>query len=189
MREIETDTLTKKPEKNRTLSKRTLYIIYASIAGLFLFSLLIKNEALLWLFLTAFCMVANYHIDMMTIRVNVAPHLFSSLLITRTMGLSHAIVMLLFSTLFIHLYTARLDKDTLLGFILYILANIAMNFFPSANFVILGLVITSLKFLIGLGINLLIDIEPEELFFEHILGLLSNLLLFLIVGNVAEKLF
>lgn len=168
----------------RMAKKHHLFFIYAMVIGLLLFTVISKNPLLLFLLVTLFCSIINYHTNMTTIRFNPDPEVFFSLLLTRSIGLEYGLVMLLVPTLFIDIYTARLDIDTLVSFILTIIINFMMSFFPLVNFAVLGVILVTFKFITGLIINLAIDISPQEIFFEHVLGFVSNMLMFLAFGNM-----
>jgi hypothetical protein len=189
MREIEIDNQFKRYKEAKPLPKRLRYILYAALAAMLVFTVITKSKSLLFLFLTAACTVINYHIDMMTIRVTTAPHLFASLFITRVMGLHYGIMLLVISTFMIHLYTARMDIDTVISLVANSLANVIMSLFGMVSFVVIGLVLVSLKFLLCLGINLMMHTSPEEILFEHVSGFISNLFLFLVLGNAFIYLF
>ncbi|MCM2325485.1 MAG: hypothetical protein NDI94_03410 [Candidatus Woesearchaeota archaeon] len=189
MREIEIENRFKKYKEAKPRSRRSLYFIYAMLAVLLVFTVITKAKPLLFLLLAALCAVINYHTDMMTIRITTAPHLFASLFITRVMGLHYGIMLLVISTFMIHLYTARMDMDTVISLIANSLANVIMSVFGLASFVVIGLVLVSLKFLLCLGINLMIHTSPEEILFEHVSGFISNLFLFLVLGNAFIYLF
>jgi hypothetical protein len=172
----------------KELPKKILYLIIGAIFVLLIFTLITKNKLLLFLFLTSFSAIVNYLTNLPTIRFNPDPEVFASLLITRLVGFPYALFMLLIPTLFVDIYTARLDKDTLISLILTILINYVMSIF-SIDFVIIGLILVTIKFLVGLAINMVLDISPSEILFEHVLGFLTNIILFLSFGAIIHNFF
>ena len=56
-------------------------------------------------------------------------------------------------------------------------------------FVVLGIILITVKSVLGLVINMAMDISPQELLFEHVLGYVSNLLIFLAFGSFFINIF
>lgn len=175
-----------KPRKK--LSKKVLRIIYVLIFILFLVAISTKNKLMLFFFVTSFATIINYITNIQTIRYNPNPEVFFSLLLTRAIGFQYTLFMLFIPTLFVDIYTARMDKDTFISFVFTVLINYVMSG-SNMNFVVLGIILVSAKFVIGLIINVLINISPQEIFFEHVLGFVTNIIVFLSFGAVILNLF
>ena len=174
---------------SKKFSREPALVGYIFLAVLLVFTMISKNPLLLFLMVTLFCSIINYQTNITTVRINPEPELFFSLLLTRVIGLKYSLIMLLIPTLFIDIYTARLDKDTFVSFILTIIINHIMYIFPTFNFLILGVTLVSIKFIAGLMINMAMNISIQEIFFEHIIGFVINLLTFLAFGNIILNLF
>jgi len=175
--------------RQRRMRKSFLLILYGGLFGALAFMLLTKNDFFLFIFLVAVSSIINYYTNITTIRFNPAPEVFSSLLITRLYSLNASLALLFIPTLFIDFYTARLDKDTFISIILTGLINYFMFLFPQLDFVIFGIILVTVKFIAGLIINMAIDISPQEIVFEHVLGFVSNIILFLAFGQIVMNLF
>jgi hypothetical protein len=189
MRESEIAERDEKYEKRKPLPRRLLTVGYILIGILLLFTFLTKNLFLLFLFLTLISTFINYETNMATIHPNFAPEVFSGLLAAKLVGFHAAFVMLILPTFLVDLYTARLDKDTLISNILTIMICFVMSTFNILGFLFFGLLLVTARFVVGLIINLAIDISPEEMLFEHVASFISNILLFLVLGNALYALF
>lgn len=183
----------KKPRKPSEIQKliqnNHLYFIYIVVLALLIFTMLSKNHLLLFLLVTLLSSVINYHTNMTTMRFNPAPEIFFSLFLTRVAGLGYGLFMLLVPLLFIDIYTARLDIDTFVALILTVLINLIMSIFPTMNFVVLGIILITFKFITGLFINLALDISIQEILFEHVLGFITNMMFIMAFGNILLNLF
>jgi len=189
MRELKyAKSINPKYHEEKHLTKKQLIMAYSAIGIFFILSVLTKWHIILFLFVTTASVIINYHTSLMTIRINPDPEVFSSLLITHFMGVHYAIIFLLGPILFTDFYTARLDKDTFVSFILTLVICAAMPYVP-LKFAMAGAILVVIKFIVGLIIHIAIDIELEEIMFEHVLGFVINLLLFLAFGSFFEKLF
>ncbi|MBN2368643.1 hypothetical protein JXC34_06490, partial [Candidatus Woesearchaeota archaeon] len=189
MREAEIDERHKRYKEKKPLSKEAIIGLYVIIGAIFLFILLTKNRLLLFLFVTMFSAIVNYQTNIPTIRFNPDPEVFCSLLITRLMGFPYAAIMLLLPTLFVDMYTARLDKDTFISLLLTLAINYAMWKLPFMDFVVFGVILVTIRFAIGLVINVALDVAPHEILFEHVLGFVSNVIIFLSFGSFFLHLF
>ena len=180
----------KKKSKIQILIKNHhLYFIYSVFIALLIFTMILKNYLLLFLLVTLLSSIINYHTNMTTIRFNPSPEVFLSLLLTRVAGLPYGLFMLLVPTLFIDVYTARLDVDTFISLLLTVFINFIMSIFPTVNFMVMGIILVTLKFITGLVINLSLDISIQEIFFEHVFGFITNMLVFMAFGNIILNLF
>jgi len=189
MREFEASEKYKKYTKERKLSKKTLFGLYMVVLVLFLLTILTKNNLMLFLFVIIFTSIVNYHTNVQTIRFNPALEVILSLLITRVMGLSWSLVMIFIPILLIDAYTARLDKDTFISLFFTGLINVIMSLLPTVNFIILALILIVVKFLAGLLANMALDISPQEMLFEHLLGFITNIIFVLSFGQILIYLF
>ncbi|MFH2021648.1 MAG: hypothetical protein ABIJ34_09665 [archaeon] len=183
MRELEIAAKGEHYHRREKIRKKLLIVISLAIIGILVFTILTKNIFFLFIFLTLLSTVINYQTNLMTIRLSTAPEVFSSLLITRVIGLNAAIIMLFIPTLFVEIYTGRLDKDTLIFLVLTGVINIIMSFVPGVGFVVMGMLLITLRFVSGLLINMALGISPQEILFEHILGYVSNVIMFLAFGS------
>lgn len=180
----------RKPSKIQYLIRHNhLYFIYVITFSLLIFTMLSKNHLLLFLFVTLISSVINYHTNMTTMRFNPAPEIFFSLFLTRIAGLGYGLFMLLVPLLFIDIYTARLDIDTFVALLLTVLINFIMSIFPGVNFVVLGIILITLKFITGLFINLALEISVQEILCEHVLGFITNMVFIMAFGNILLNLF
>lgn len=183
----------KKQQKETSISaiilNNKIYFIYLVTLALFIYTMISKNPLFLFLLVTMISSVINYHTNMTTIRFNPAPEIFFSLFLTRVTGLGYGLFMLLVPILFIDIYTARLDADTFVSLILTIFINFIMAMFSNVNFAVLGIILVTFKFVTGLVINLSMNISVQEIFFEHVLGFITNMLVFLSFGNIILNLF
>jgi hypothetical protein len=189
MRESEIADRNEKYVKKKPIPRNLLVLGYILIAVLLLFTLLTKNHLFLFLFLAVISTVINYETGMATIHPNFAPEVFSSLLIAKLIGFHAALLMLIVPTFIVDLYTARLDKDTLFSNLLTLVICFVMATFNIMGFLFFGILLVTVRFVVGLLINLAIDISPEELLFEHVVSFIANILLFLVFGNVLLNLF
>ena len=142
----------------------------------------------MFLFVTAFSSIVNYQTNLQTIRFNPDPEVFAAFLLTRVTSFGWAVFFLFVPTLLVDLYTARLDKDTFIS----IFVTAAMCFLMSiinVNFVVLGIILVTIRFIIMLGVGLMLDVAPHEILFEHVLGFLVNIVLFLSFGAFFSGLF
>ncbi len=189
MREAEQAKRNIKYKERKPIPHKYIIIGYVVILALLLFSIFAKNKFLLFLFVMIFSTIFNYQTNMTTIRFNPDPEVFSSLIITKLLGFNYALFMLFLPTLFVDIYTARLDKDTFISFVLTIAINYFMHITKGVNFVVFGIILVTIKFVVGLIANMLLDISPQEIIFEHVLGFVSNLLFFLTFGARLIRLF
>ena len=180
----------KKQSKIQNLiTHNQMYFIYSVIIALLVFTMFSKNHLLLFLLVTWISSMINYHTNMTTIRFNPSPEIFFSLFLTRVAGLGYGLFMLLVPLLFIDIYTARLDIDTFVSLLLNIIINFIMSMFPTVNFVVLGIILVTFKFVTGLIINMSLEISIQEIFFEHVLGYITNMIFFMAFGNIILNLF
>jgi hypothetical protein len=189
MREAEIAERTEKYKEKKPVAKIYLYIFYAVILLLLVFTVIFQNKLFFFLFLTAFSTIVNYHTNMSSIRFNPQPEVFSGLLITKVAGLNYAIAMLLVPTLFVGVYTARLDKDTFISLIFTIAACFIIDRFMIFGFLFTSLLLVTLKFVLALILNFILETSPQEILFEHVLGFISNIIAFLAFGNFFYYLF
>lgn len=188
MREHEIAVRTHKYKQKKPIPKKYIIGGYIVLAVLFLFAVITTNKLLLFLFVTFFSSIVNYQTNITTIRFNPDPEVFFSLLLTKVMGFQYAFIMLVIPTLFIDIYTARLDKDTFISTILAIIICYLMSI-VKYNFVTLGIILVTIKFILGLILNAILDISPQEILFEHVLGFITNIVVFLAFGNLLLRLF
>ena len=175
-------------EEKKPIEKHIVLILYGLAAGLFLLTIITKIQFFLFLFVTAFSSIVNYQTNLQTIRFNPDPEVFAAFLLTRVTSLGWAVFFLFVPTLLVDLYTARLDKDTFIS----IFVTAAMCYLMSVigmNFVVLGIILVTVRFLIMLGVSFSLGIAPHEILFEHVLGFLVNLVLFLSFGAFFSGLF
>jgi hypothetical protein len=189
MRESEIADRNEKYEKRKPLPRNLLLFGYILIGVLLLFTILTKNLLFLFLFLTFISTFINYETNMATIHPNFAPEVFSGLLAAKLVGFHAAFIMLILPTFIVDLYTARLDKDTFISNVITLVICFIMATFNTMGFLFFGILLVTARFLLGLVINLAIDISPEELIFEHVASFISNILLFLVFGNALLSLF
>jgi len=189
MREIEIAERTRKYKERIPIKDEIIYSGYGAALALLIFVLLTKEKIFLFLFVTLVSLLINYQTNMHTIRFNPDPEVFSSLMLTRLLGFHYSLLMLAIPTLLVDVYTARFDKDTLISLILTILINYVMSIFPLINFVVLGIILVTIKFIAGLAINLALDISPQEILFEHVLGYVCNIIIFLAFGSFFINIF
>jgi len=185
MREHEISVRTSKYKQKKPIPMKYIIIGYSFVALLFLFAVITTNKMILFLFVTFFSSLVNYQTNVTTIRFNPDPEVFFGLLLTRVMGFQYALVMLLLPTLFIDIYTARLDKDTAILAIAVCYVMSILNY----NFVAVGIILVTIKFIIGLVLNAILDISPQEIMFEHVLGFITNMVVFLAFGDLLLNLF
>lgn len=175
-------------EEKKPIEKHIVLILYALVGILFLLTVLTKIPFFLFLFVTAFSSIVNYQTNMQTIRFNPDPEVFAAFLLTRVTSFGWALFFLFVPTLLVDLYTARLDKDTFIS----IFVTAAMCFLMSvigANFVVLGIILVTIRFIVMLGVGLMLDVAPHEILFEHVLGFFVNVVMFLSFGAFFYGLF
>jgi hypothetical protein len=189
MREFEISEQGEHYHKRKRMKRGILVILYGGLLGALTFMVLTKNAFFLYLFLMVVSSIINYHTNITTIRFNPAPEVFSSLIITKLFSLNAALVFLFIPTLFIDFYTARLDIDTFISIIFTAFISLLLSLFPSLDFVVFGIFLITVKFVSGLLINMAMDISPQEIVFEHVLGFVSNIVLMLAFGQIVLALF
>ncbi len=189
MREAEIATRHRKYKEKKPLSKEQIIILYGAILFLFIFAIITKFKFLLFLFVTAVSAIINYQTNLPTIRFNPDPEVFFSLLITKIIGFKYALVMLFVPTLFVDTYTARIDKDSFISLMLCVLINYVLSKFPQFGFVWFAIVLVTIKFVVGLILNAMLDISPQEIIFEHVLGFFTNVIVLLSFGSFFLTLF
>lgn len=189
MREAEIATMDEKYKERKPLPKSIMILGYVLVAILLVLTLMTKSHFFLILFLTVFSAVVNYETNMTTIRFNPQPEVFSSLLLAKVIGFPYALIMLILPTLVVDVYTARLDKDTFISLVLTAVASFLISKFMIGGFVFFGVLLILIKLIIGVAINLILDISMQEIVFEHFLGFISNLLILLVFGNFFFYLF
>jgi hypothetical protein len=175
--------------KKRKPRARRNIIGYLAIGFLLAFTLITKSHIILLLFLTFASAIINYETNMTPIRFNPQPEVFASLLLTKVMGFEYAVLMLILPTLIVDIYTARLDIDTFISLILTIIICYIISNYMLFSFVAFAILLVTIKFIIGLLFNILYKISIEEIIFEHILGYMANLILFLAFGTIFYNLF
>jgi len=178
-----------KYKKRKPIPKKYLITSYILIAFVFAFSLLTKNKFLLFIFVTFFSTLINYQTNLPTIRFNPDPEVFFGLLIARVIGFRQAVIMLFVPTLIVDCYTYRLDKDTFVSYFLTAAICYIMAQNPGSNFVELGIILVTARFILGLFLNIIMKIVIHEIVFEHILGYVNNLIIFFIFGEFLIGLF
>lgn len=189
MREAEIAARNRDYIKKLPIRKNILFAGYIVIAAIFAATLLTKNKLLLFLFLASFSAFVNYHINLQSIRFNIDPEVSAGLIIASIMGFNSALLLFFIAETAISVYTARMDKDTLIsGLITIGIYFLASNFF-FINFVAFSIILITLRFILGLVINMLIDISPHEIIFEHVLGFGSNILFMLTAGSFLYSIF
>jgi hypothetical protein len=80
--------------------------------------------------------------------------------------------------------TARLDWDTFLSIGMSMIINIISVYYLQVNFISLGLILITLKFIICLFLNLVLVFSPEQIVFETGLNFVVNLVSFLAFGEI-----
>jgi hypothetical protein len=150
---------------------------------------LTKSHFFLLLFLTILSTIVNYQTNMTSIRINPQPEVFAGLIIAKVMGFGYAAVVLLIPTLFIDIYTARLDKDTIISLVLTLLISFIISKIMPLGFVFFSVILVTLKFIAGLLTNMALDISPQEILFEHVLGFVVNIILIMAFGNFFYDVF
>jgi hypothetical protein len=189
MRENEISERSERYKEKKPFPRYYLYIFYVVIFLLLAFTVLFQNKIFFFIFLATFCTIVNYQTNMTSIRFNPQPEVFSSLIITKVVGLNYALAMLLLPTLFVDVYTARLDKDTFISLILTAAICFLLDKFMAFGFLFTCILLVTLKFVIGLIINMLLETSPQEILFEHILGFAANIVFFLAFGTFFYGLF
>ncbi len=189
MREVEISIRDERYKEKAPLPKIILMISYVTVIVLLIFTVLAKNHLFLFFFLTLFSTIVNYHFNMLSIRICPQPEVMSALLLAKIVGFHASLLMLIFPVLFVDIYTARLDKDTLISLILTIMISFLMSKFLIIGFVFFAVLLITLKFIIALVINLELDISPQEILFEHVLGFIVNLVIILAFGGFFFGLF
>ncbi len=189
MREAEIAKRSEKYVERKPIKQSVLNMGYVILALLLVFTILTKNSFFLFLFLTVFSTIVDYQTNMVAIRFNPQPEVFSSLMIAKFIGFPAALIMLLIPTLFVDIYTARLDKDTFISTLLTVIICYLMASFNFFSFTIFAVILVTIKFIANLALNLLLDISLPEILFEHVLGFIVNIIFFLAFGNFFYLLF
>ncbi|MBT3465569.1 hypothetical protein HOD20_00195 [archaeon] len=185
MKELEQQRLKDKitdPKKEKA-KKKIMYYFYALIFLTFFLSITIKDAITVTLFLTFVCSTINYYTNLLFFRLDVGQDFFFSLLVTRLFGVPYGLFLLLTSELVPDIYTARLDKDTIISIIYSVIAIIVLSRFPEANFVILGVILVVIKLIIGIILFFTMGIDIREILFEWGINFLTNMFLFLSFGS------
>ena len=188
MRELEFVERTRKYYKRKPLPKKYIITGYLLVLALLVFTLITKNKFILFLFITLLATIVNYQTNLPTIRFNPDPEVFGSLFITRFIGLHYGLFMLIVPICFVDIYTARLDKDTFISLIFSIIINYIMS---KSNwpFMVLGIILVTTRFVLSVILGFLVGTSIEEIVFEHVLGFLSNIVMFLTLSNLFISLF
>lgn len=184
MREVEfaQDTYSRyKPRK--TLKLSTAFFIYALDIVLLFIGIITKNKLIMTKFFILFSFIVNYHMNLLTFRLDLGQEVFLSLLLTRAYGLAYGLSMIVISEVLADIVTGRLDKDTVLSIFLSIILNAVFVFFNGMSFVLVGAAFVVIKFVISLMVNLSMGLDLEELIFETGLNFVTNMLLFLTFGD------
>ena len=159
-----------------------LSIIYISIIVLLIISVLTKFSISFILFLGLLGLIINYHTNMLTIRIVLGIEVFFSLLVTKLYGIPAGFFVLALTSFIPDIYTARFDKDTILSLFFTSIMILVMKFLGSTNFVFLGLTLVVLKFIIGIVILVIFEMDPREIIFEWGTNFAVNLFLFISFG-------
>lgn len=189
MREAEIATRDEKYTEKKHLTKKGILLGYVITGALLIFTVITKNLLFLFLFVTVFSTIINYQTNLKSLRFNPQPEVFSSLLLAKVIGFHASLLMLLIPTLIVDLYTARLDKDTFLSIISTLAISYIMAEYAIFSFLVMAIILVSIKFIVNLVIGLVLDISPVELLFEHVLGFIANIVMFLAFGNFFMSLF
>jgi hypothetical protein len=189
MREEEISIRTERYKESKPLSKISIIAGYIIVALLLVFTVLTKNHFFLLLFLTSLSAIVNYQTNMTAIRINPQPEVFAGLVITKLLGFGYAAAVLFITTIVIDIYTARLDKDTIISMVLTLIISFIISKVMPIGFVFFAIILITLKFIAGLLINLALEISPQEILFEHVLGFVMNVILFLAFGNFVYSAF
>ncbi|MBD3204350.1 hypothetical protein GF327_08720 [Candidatus Woesearchaeota archaeon] len=172
------------PHEKKSMSKKTFSILVIMFLTAFILSLIFEIRIFIFLTLTALTGVINYNINLLTFRVDPGLEVFLSLVLTRTYGLGYGLVLIFAGEIIPDLLTARLDKDTTLSIIFTLLINFVAVQYPDVNFVLLGLILVTIKFIICLGLDIIFMFAPEEMIFETGLNFVVNIILLLAFGDI-----
>jgi len=178
----------KKGYRPKLLPHQYIILGYATVIILLVLTIVAKNHFLLFFFLTIFATILNYQTNMTPMRFNPHPEIFAGLILAKVIGFHASMLMILVPTLFVDIYTARLDFDTFLSLmftllICYLMSTISLPFMALALMLIMG------KFIVCLLINIAMGISPVELLLEHVLGFVFNMIAMLSFGDYFIHLF
>ena len=184
MREYNSRILNSDEKDVKKFDRKTIYIS-CFIFFMFLFlSIIFQLKILIFITLVVLVGVTNYHLNLTDIRMDIGLEVFFSLLLTYGFSLTYGFLLILFAEFIPDIYTARLDKDTVLSIILTVLINVILSKMKTYPFVGLGLILVTGKFILSLIINLALGFESEEIVFETGLNFVSNIFFFMILGDL-----
>ncbi len=170
-------------KKSKPITKSNLFVIYFITFIMLVFAFMTHNKFLIFSFFTMLAFVINSHTNLITFRIDFGQEVFLSLLLTWVYGLAYGLALIFISEIIADFMTGRIDKDTFISIVFSVIINAVLIYFRGLNFVLIAVILVTIKFVFTLIINLAMGLDAEELIFETGLNFATNVFLLVSFGN------
>ncbi|MBU0758115.1 MAG: hypothetical protein KKF44_08655 [Nanoarchaeota archaeon] len=168
----------------KKLKKETLYLMFGIFFVMLLLSLIFHWSVFIILTIIGLSAAINYSTNLLTFRVDTGQEFFFSILVTRAFGLHYGILLIIIAEFLPDLITARLDKDTMFSIIISVFLNMIANGLVTVPFVTIGLILTTVKFILMIILDLMFGFDLQEMVCETGFNFVINLILFAGFGQM-----